>query len=137
MQLFREWKTDHMIPSSDVSWILYIITFLFIYMHISLSSVLLQSIQQCMASPWVSPGIASQQYQSTSSWQPNAVVQETLTLFATGSCGFMYFICSVYTVWHYKISNKIKKKAETQIMNVNWLVSIFRIIKSSVFCTLL
>lgn len=73
----------------------------------------------------------------TSSWQPTTVVQETLTLSATGSYGFMYFICSVYTVWHYKISNKIKKKAETQIMNVNWLVSIFKIIKSSLFCTLL
>ncbi|KAL9865836.1 centrosomal protein of 126 kDa isoform 2-T2 [Geothlypis trichas] len=55
-------------------------------------------IQQCMPSPWVSPAIASQQYQSTSSWKPTAIVQETLILSATGSCGFMYFICSVYSV---------------------------------------
>lgn len=136
MQLFVQRTTDHMVPSNVVSWMLYIITFLFIYMYISLFSILLQSIHQCISSPWMSPAIASQQYQSTSSWQPTAVVQETLILSATESCGFMYFICSVYNVWHYKISNKIKK-AETQIMNVNWLVSIFRITKSILFCNLL
>ena len=109
-------------------WMLYIITFLFVYIYISSFSILLQSIQQGISSLLVNTTTASQQYR-------NASVRNQLQLYrrywhylkqATPEyCSFMYFICNVYTIWHYKISNKTKMKAVAP-NNVSWLVSIFR-----------
>lgn len=75
------------------------------------SFIIEYSAMHVLPKAWVSPAIASQQqYQSTSRWQPTAIVQEALTLSAaTGSCGFMYFICSVYTDTT-KLAAKLRQK---------------------------